>query len=142
MTPPWRSATACSPEGRQDPAWLAGLEDAMARHAVAATAARMGLVTRLNAVPPFPGFPAARIALACPIAERLEATPALAVEDWLRAEPRRRPQPRCRGRHGLRGRAPHRHGADRRCDRRARRARQHRRAEGAADRRHPRATPR
>lgn len=71
-------------EGRSDPAWLAGLEDAMARHAVAATAARMALVARMNAVPAFSGFPAARISLACPIAERLETTPALAVEDWLR----------------------------------------------------------
>lgn len=71
-------------EGRLDPAWLAGLEDAMARHAVAATAARMALVARMNAVAPIPGFPEAGMALACPIAERLAATPALAVEDWLR----------------------------------------------------------
>ncbi len=124
-------------EGRQDPSWLAGLEDAMARHAVAATAARMSLVTRMNAVPPFPGFPVARMTLACPIAERLEATPALATEDWLRASLAGRPQPRRRSRFSLRGRTPHRHGADRCGDRRDRRARQHRRAEGAADRRHP-----
>jgi DNA replication and repair protein RecF len=45
----------------------------------------MSLVTRMNAIPPFPGFPVARMTLACPIAERLEATPALATEDWLRA---------------------------------------------------------
>jgi DNA replication and repair protein RecF len=69
---------------RTDPGWLGGLEDAMARHAVAATAARMALVARMNAVAPFPGFPAARMALACALAERLEASPALAVEDWLR----------------------------------------------------------
>jgi DNA replication and repair protein RecF len=69
---------------RPDPVWLAGLEDAMARHAVAATAARMGLVARMNAVPPIKGFPSAHIALACPIAERLAEMPALAVEDWLR----------------------------------------------------------
>lgn len=74
-------------EGRADPAWLAGLEDEMARHAVAATAARIALVTRLNAV--LAGgavgrFPAAHIALACPIAERLAGGSALAVEDWLR----------------------------------------------------------
>ena len=36
-------------EGRPTASWLAGLEDAMARHAVAATAARMALVARLNA---------------------------------------------------------------------------------------------
>jgi DNA replication and repair protein RecF len=71
-------------EGRQDRAWLSGLEDAMARHAVAATAARIALVTRMNAVPPIPGFPAAHMSLACAIADRLDASPAVAVEDWLR----------------------------------------------------------
>ncbi len=71
-------------EGRRDPSWLAGLEDAMARHAVAATVARMTLVARMNAVASMPGFPVARITLACAIAERLETLPALAVEDWLR----------------------------------------------------------
>ena len=72
-------------EGRKEPAWVTGLEDAMARHAVAATAARMALVARINAVPASRGFPGARMALACRIAERLETAPALAVEDWLRA---------------------------------------------------------
>ena len=57
--------------------------------AVAVTAARAALAARLNAA--LAGgaaapFPAARIALRCPIAERLEAGPALAAEDWLRAE--------------------------------------------------------
>jgi DNA replication and repair protein RecF len=74
-------------EGRAEPAWLAGLEDAMARHAVAVTAARRALVSRLNgllaagAVVP---FPAARLSLLCAIGDRLETAPALAVEDWLR----------------------------------------------------------
>jgi DNA replication and repair protein RecF len=74
-------------EGRADPSWLAGLEDSIARHAVAASAARLGLVTRLNGqIETSAGaFPRAMIGLACPIAERLETTPALAVEDWLRA---------------------------------------------------------
>ncbi len=78
-------------EGRHDRAWLAGLEDSIARHAVAASAARLGLITRLNArIEAGAGagagaFPPARIGLACPIAERLETEPALAVEDWLRA---------------------------------------------------------
>jgi DNA replication and repair protein RecF len=75
-------------EGRKDRAWLAGLEDAMARHAVAATAARSALVTRLNAALASGvagAFPAAHIALACPIAERLATGSALAVEDWMRA---------------------------------------------------------
>jgi DNA replication and repair protein RecF len=75
-------------EGRQDRSWLAGLEDSIARHAVAASAARLSLVARLNAevqTGHANAFPPARIGLACPIAERLETEPALAVEDWLRA---------------------------------------------------------
>jgi DNA replication and repair protein RecF len=74
-------------EGRQDASWIAGLEDEMARHAVAATAARSALVTRLNAAlvgGAVGDFPAAHIVLACPIAERLAAASALTVEDWLR----------------------------------------------------------
>jgi DNA replication and repair protein RecF len=78
-------------EGRQDRSWLAGLEDSIARHAVAASAARLSLVSRLNAqieagitATAAHAFPPARIGLACPIAERLETEPALAVEDWLR----------------------------------------------------------
>jgi DNA replication and repair protein RecF len=70
--------------GRHDRAWLAGLEDAIARHAVAATAARLNLVRRLNDQS-IGRFPSAHIALACPIAERMTCEPALAVEDWLRA---------------------------------------------------------
>jgi DNA replication and repair protein RecF len=74
-------------ESRSDAAWLAGVEDAMARHAVAVTAARAGLVGRLNAAlerGAAAPFPTARLALLCPIAERLAGEPALAVEDWLR----------------------------------------------------------
>ncbi len=74
--------------GGADPAWLSGLEDSMARHGVAAAAARAGLVARLNAIL-FAGaagaFPAARLVLVDEIAARLAAAPALAVEDWLRA---------------------------------------------------------
>ena len=60
----------------------------MARHAVAATAARVTLIARLNAA--LAGglagaFPVGRVLLACPIAEHLAAHPALATEDWLRA---------------------------------------------------------
>lgn len=75
-------------EGRQDRSWLTGLEDSIARHAVAASAARLSLVTRLNAqidAGIASAFPPARIGLACPIAERLRTQSALAVEDWLRA---------------------------------------------------------
>ncbi len=74
-------------EGRGDRAWLSGLEDAMARHAVTATASRLTLVNRLNAALAAGvagAFPAARIGLRCPIAERLTEQPALAVEDWMR----------------------------------------------------------
>ena len=74
-------------EGGADPRWLAGLEDTMARHAVAAAAARAALVDRLDAAlraGVAGAFPAARIALLCPIADRLAAAPALAVEEWLR----------------------------------------------------------
>ena len=57
-------------EGRADPAWLAGLEDGMARHAVAVTAARMGLVERLERRRGRRLSPV-RVGLECPIAERL-----------------------------------------------------------------------
>ncbi|MBR0653255.1 DNA replication/repair protein RecF [Roseomonas terrae] len=74
--------------GRADAAWLAGLEDAMARHAVAASAARRALAARLNAVmaagTTTGAFPAARMDLVCPIATALAEQPALAVEDALR----------------------------------------------------------
>ncbi|HXT78970.1 MAG TPA: DNA replication/repair protein RecF [Acetobacteraceae bacterium] len=74
-------------EGCQDRAWLAGLEDAMARHAVAATAARLTLVRGLDSALVrgiTGGFPAAHVSLLCPLAERLGRQPALRVEDWLR----------------------------------------------------------
>ncbi len=71
-------------QGGADPAWLAGTEDSMARHAVAATAARTALVAQLNAAPPPGAFPAADMALIDPLADRLRTEPALAVEDWLR----------------------------------------------------------
>src|SRR5262249_33508456 len=64
-------------EGRAEAAWLSGLEDAIARHGVAATAARMALVRRLNELTTHERgawhaeFPAARIGLVCAIADRL-----------------------------------------------------------------------
>ena len=72
----------------RDDAWLAALEDAMARHAVAATAGRSALVRRLNAVlarGAIGAFPRADLGLLCPIADHLAGSPALTVEDWLRA---------------------------------------------------------
>jgi DNA replication and repair protein RecF len=74
-------------EGRRDARWLAALEDQIARHAVATTAARTALVHRLNtalAAGVAAPFPTARLTLNCPIAARLAQFPALAVEDWLR----------------------------------------------------------
>ncbi len=75
-------------QGGADPAWLAGLEDSMARHATAAAAARRTLVAQLNAALQAGAagrFPVARMALLDPIAARLDTGPALAAEDWLRA---------------------------------------------------------
>ncbi|WP_019013404.1 DNA replication/repair protein RecF [Elioraea tepidiphila] len=74
--------------GRADPAWLDGLEDAMARHGIAVAAARRGLVARLNHV--LAGgiagaFPAARAEVACDWAAALDSGPALAAEEALRA---------------------------------------------------------
>ncbi len=74
--------------GGADPAWLAGLEDSIARHAVAAAAARRGAVARLNAAlgaGAAGAFPPARMALLDEVAARLDTGPALEVEDWLRA---------------------------------------------------------
>ncbi|WP_209318526.1 DNA replication/repair protein RecF [Falsiroseomonas selenitidurans] len=89
-------------EGRRDAAWLAALEDAMARHAVAAVAARRALGQRLNllleAGTATGAFPAARMDLACPIAAALDEAPALAVEDRLRED-----LARCRARDAAAG---------------------------------------
>ncbi|WP_245906637.1 DNA replication/repair protein RecF [Teichococcus aestuarii] len=75
-------------EGRRDAAWLAALEDTMARHGVAAIAARRAMAGQLNAVLAegvAGAFPAARLELLCPIADALAERPALAVEEQLRA---------------------------------------------------------
>jgi DNA replication and repair protein RecF len=72
-----------------DAGYLTIIEDSMARHAVAASAARLDLIDRLNALltkGTTAPFPPVRLGLACLIAERLRDQPALAVEDWLRAE--------------------------------------------------------
>jgi len=69
-----------------DPAWLEGVEHALARHAVAVTAARLALVARLNAALAAGAadpFPAARLGVQGELAARLGGAPALAVEDWL-----------------------------------------------------------
>lgn len=66
-------------------AWIEAAEDQLARHAVAATATRLSLCHRLNALGTSEGgFPRARLRLVDPIAERLEGEPARRCEDWLR----------------------------------------------------------
>jgi len=76
-----------SSQGGADPAWLAGLEAGMARHAVALAAGRAAFIARLNAAPlPDDAFPRSRLILIDPIAERLASVPALAAEEWLRAQ--------------------------------------------------------
>jgi DNA replication and repair protein RecF len=65
-------------EGIEDPAWLASLEDAMARHGVAQVAARRELVTRLTRVAAgFGPFPSAQLDIECPIDSWLGEAPAL-----------------------------------------------------------------
>ena len=74
--------------GGADPAWLAGLEDSMARHAVAAAAARRSLVEQVNGALQAGAagrFPVAALSLIDTVAARLDSGPALAAEDWLRA---------------------------------------------------------
>ena len=84
-------------DGAADPAWLSALEHSLSRHAVAVSAARRALIGRMNALARTAtgaegaasarkGFPPAHMALSCDIGSRLEHEPALAVEDWMRAE--------------------------------------------------------
>jgi len=76
-------------QGRADAAWLAGLEDAMARHGIAIAASRRALVSRLNAAlegGASGAFPAAILTLNCPAAALLGAMPALSAEEALRAD--------------------------------------------------------
>ena len=74
-------------DGRRDPVWLAALEDAMARHAVATVAARREVTARL-AVQCAEGtgaFPGAVVEVTGRIEAWLDQVPALAVEDRVRA---------------------------------------------------------
>jgi len=80
-------------QGRFDAGWVAGLEEEIARHAVAVAASRAQLASRLNqalAADAAGGFPAAEMAVRCEIGEALARLPALAVEESLRAELRDR----------------------------------------------------
>ncbi|GBQ15330.1 DNA replication/repair protein RecF [Swaminathania salitolerans] len=66
--------------------WLDGLEDSIARHAVAMTASRLALVEAMNARDLAYGstFPATRLRLRCAIGALLSERPAIAVEEQLR----------------------------------------------------------
>ena len=109
-----------------DPAWLAAAEDGMARHAIAATAARATLVTRLNAAGPADGFPPARLTLIDPIADRLAAEPAPGRGRLAPRHPRAQSPARRGRRVGTDRRTPRRHGPGRRRHRPAGHAGQHR----------------
>lgn len=71
----------------QDNAWLNAVEESMARHAVAITAARMNFVRNLNQISVFQkNFPEAYLQLVCPIVDQLNEQPALVVEDYLKQQ--------------------------------------------------------
>ena len=69
---------------RADSAWLTAVEDSMARHAVAVTAARLHLLARLNATPAPGAFPAVRAELSGELAGSVASGAALDAEDRLR----------------------------------------------------------
>ncbi|MFT8417355.1 MAG: DNA replication/repair protein RecF [Acetobacter sp.] len=84
--------------------WLSGLEAAMARHGVSVAAARNETARQINlyAQQDMDAFPAVQVKLDCAIAARLENTPALHVEDWLKESLRTsRPADRDKGRSGV-----------------------------------------
>ncbi|MFT8806996.1 DNA replication/repair protein RecF [Gluconobacter sp.] len=66
-------------------AWLASIEDSIARHAVAASAARLALIESMNRHPfENEGFSSSTLHLDCVISSRLAIHSALEVEDWIR----------------------------------------------------------
>jgi DNA replication and repair protein RecF len=74
-------------DGRNDPAWLAALEDVMAAEGIAVAAARRDAIERLDRVcADAPGaFPRARVGVVGAVESWLAEMPALAAEDRLRA---------------------------------------------------------
>ena len=74
-------------DGRNDPAWLAALEEIMAAEGVAVAAARRDAIERLDQVcADAPGaFPRARVSVDGAVESWLDGMPALAAEDRLRA---------------------------------------------------------
>ena len=73
-------------ERPNETAWLSSIEDSIARHGVAASAARLALIESMNAHPfENDGFSASTLHLDCAISARLGRQPALEVEDWIRS---------------------------------------------------------
>ena len=74
-------------DGRNDPAWLAALEDVIAAEGIAVAAARRDAIERLDQVcADAPGmFPRARVGVSGAVESWLDEMPALAAEDRLRA---------------------------------------------------------
>ena len=72
--------------GAPDPAWLAALEDRMARHGVAAAAARLAFIARLNAACALGAgpFPVAGLSIEGDVEEWFDGMSALDVEDSFR----------------------------------------------------------
>jgi len=88
-------------EASPDPAWLTALEATMARHGIAASAARRSLVKRLSETAlaaRLQPFPAVSVALDCPWAALLDERPArLAEQDLAHALAANRPRDRAAG---------------------------------------------
>lgn len=70
-----------------DTGWLNAIEESMARHAVAITAARANFIQKFNDTSVIEGtFPEATLKIICPIADYLQQKPALIVEDYLKQQ--------------------------------------------------------
>ena len=91
--------------GRYDANWMASIEDQIAKHAVAITASRQALISRLNASlvqPAMAGFPNPELSLNCTISASLDTMPAVNAELSLKAELRAsRQHDQMRGRSSL-----------------------------------------
>jgi len=83
----WRERNRLIKDGRREAAWYAALEETLAETGVAIAAARASLVARLNRIcaATRAPFPAAELALDGEIDRWLIGTPALEVEDRVRA---------------------------------------------------------
>lgn len=73
-------------DGRNDKVWLKGIEDSIARHAVAISAARQYVIENINKMmlPPPRMFPEVYINLICRVRDMLQKASALEAEEWLK----------------------------------------------------------